>query len=101
VLLWGILGAGDAKNNAVGANLGGLLVGFVVVAVGLSLGGPSGYSINPARDLGPRILGAIVGTQGLFSGIYWLLPPVIVPVIGGVLGCLSYDWLVTPFLAEE
>jgi glycerol uptake facilitator protein len=101
VLLWGVLASGDAKNVGVGANLGPLLVGFVVVTVGLCLGGPSGYSINPARDLGPRIFGAIAGTQGLFSGIYWLIPPVIVPVIGGVLGCLSYDWLVTPFLPEE
>jgi glycerol uptake facilitator protein len=101
VLLWGILASGDTRNNAIGANLGGLLVGFVVVTVGLTLGGPSGYSINPARDLGPRILGTLVGTRGLFSGIYWLIPPVIVPVIGGVFGCLSYDWLVTPFLPEE
>jgi glycerol uptake facilitator protein len=101
VLLWGVCAAGDTKNNAIGANLGGMLVGLVVLAVGLSLGGPSGYSINPARDLGPRIFGAIVGTSGLFSGLYWLIPPVLVPVIGGVFGCLSYDWLVTPFLASE
>jgi glycerol uptake facilitator protein len=101
VLLWGVLASGDAKNVGVGANLGPLLVGFVVLAVGLSLGGPSGYSINPARDLGPRIFGAIVGTKGLFSGLYWLIPPVLVPVIGGIFGCLSYDWLVTPFLAKE
>jgi glycerol uptake facilitator protein len=101
VLLWGVLASGDAKNVPVGANLGPLLVGFVVLAVGLSLGGPSGYSINPARDLGPRIFGAIVGTKGLFSGIYWLIPPVLIPVVGGVFGCLSYDWLVTPFLPEE
>jgi len=101
VLLWGILASGDTKNNAIGANLGGLLVGFVVVTVGLTLGGPSGYSINPARDLAPRIFGTLVGTQGLFSGIYWLIPPVLVPVIGGIFGCLSYDWLVTPFLPKE
>jgi glycerol uptake facilitator protein len=101
VLLWGVLGTGDAKNVGVGANLGPLAVGFVVVTVGLTLGGPSGYSINPARDLGPRIFGAIAGTQGLFSGLYWLIPPVIVPVLGSIFGCLSYDWLVTPFLPEE
>jgi glycerol uptake facilitator protein len=101
VLLWGILASGDTKNNAIGANLGGLLVGFVVVTVGLTLGGPSGYSINPARDLGPRIFGAIAGTQGLFDGIYWLIPPVLVPLLGGAFGCLSYDWLVSPFLPTE
>lgn len=95
VLLWGILGAGDTKNNAIGANLGGLLVGLTVLSVGLSLGGPSGYSINPARDLGPRIFGLIAGTKGLFDGIYWLLVPVIGPLIGGALGVFTYDWFVT------
>jgi glycerol uptake facilitator protein len=101
VLVWGVLGTGDAKNAGVGANLGPFLVGIVVVTVGLCLGGPSGYAINPARDLGPRIFGALVGTQGLFSGIYWLVPPVIVTILGGIVGALSYDWLVTPFLAGE
>lgn len=100
VLLWGVLASGDTKNLAPGANLGGLLVGFVVLAVGLCLGGPSGYSINPARDLGPRIFGALVGTTGLFSGLYWLLPPVIAPLIGGVVGVFTYDWFVTPALPE-
>ena len=101
MLLWGILGAIDTKNMGVGANLAPLIIGLVVLAVGLSLGGPSGYSINPARDLGPRIFGALVGTTGLFSGLYWLLPPVTAPLIGGVLGALTYDWFVTPFLAKK
>ena len=101
VLLWGVLASGDTKNLGVGANLGPFVVGFTVLAVGLSLGGPSGYSINPARDLGPRIFGALVGTTGLFSGLYWLLPPVTAPLIGGVLGALTYDWFVTPFLAKK
>jgi glycerol uptake facilitator protein len=95
VLLWGVLASGDTKNLGVGANLGPFVVGFTVLAVGMSLGGPSGYSINPARDLGPRIFGALVGTTGLFSGMYWLLPPVIAPLIGGVLGAFTYDWFVT------
>ena len=101
VLIWGILGAGDAKNNAIGANLGGVLVGLTVLAVGLSLGGPSGYSINPARDLGPRIFGLLAGTKGLFDGIYWLLVPVIGPLIGGALGIFAYDLFVTPNLPAK
>jgi len=100
VLLWGVLASGDTKNLGVGANLGPFVVGFAVLAVGLSLGGPSGYSINPARDLGPRIFGALVGTTGLFSGIYWLLPPVIAPLVGGVIGVFTYDWFVTANLPE-
>lgn len=99
-LLWGILASGDAKNMGLKDNMGVWVVGGVVLAVGISLGGPSGYSINPARDLGPRIFGLLVGTTGLFSGIYWLLPPVIAPLIGGVLGALTYDWFVTPNLPE-
>jgi len=101
VLLWGVLASGDAKNLGVGANLGPMVVALTVLAVGLSLGGPSGYSINPARDLGPRIFGALVGTKGLFDGLYWLLPPVIAPLIGGVLGAFCYDWFVTPHLPSE
>jgi glycerol uptake facilitator protein len=101
VLLWGVLASGDSKNMGLMHNLGPFLVGFTVLAVGLSLGGPSGYAINPARDLGPRIFGALVGTQNLFSGIYWLIPPVLIPAIAGPLGAITYDWFVTPFLPEK
>ena len=102
VLLWGVLAAFDDRNWGVQtkANLGALLVGFTVLAIGLSLGGPSGYAINPARDLGPRIFGAIVGTQGLFDGLYWLIPPVLIPLIAGPIGVFCYDWFITPFLPE-
>ncbi|HHH40758.1 MAG TPA: aquaporin family protein, partial [Chloroflexi bacterium] len=101
VLLWGVLAGFDTKNLGVGANLGPLMVGFVVLAIGLTLGGPSGYAINPARDLGPRIFGTLVGTTGLFDGLYWLVAPVIAPIIGGILGVLTYDWFVTPGLASK
>jgi glycerol uptake facilitator protein len=80
-------------------NMGPFLVGGTVLAIGLSLGGPSGYSINPARDLGPRIFGALVGTQGLFDGIYWLLPPVLIPLIAGAVGAILYDAFVTKNLS--
>lgn len=101
VLLWGVLASGDEKNLGLKNNMGPFLVAFTVVAVGLSLGGPSGYSINPARDLGPRIFGALVGTQGLFSGLYWLIPPVIVPAIAGAIGAYLYDWFISPFLPNS
>jgi len=101
ILLCGVLASGDAKNMGLKDNLGALIVGGAVLAVGLSLGGPSGYSINPARDLGPRIFGAIVGTKGLFTGAYWLVAPVLMPLIGGVLGALAYDTFITPNLPEK
>jgi glycerol uptake facilitator protein len=101
VLLWGVLASGDPKNLGLKNNLGPFLVGGTVLAVGLSLGGPSGYSINPARDLGPRIFGALVGTKGLFDGIYWLIPPVLVPAIAGAVGVYLYDWFISPFLASQ
>ena len=100
VLMWGILASGDAKNMGLKDNLGVFVVGGVVLAVGLSLGGPSGYSINPARDLGPRLFGALMGTTGLFSGLYWLVAPIIGPLIGGILGIYAYDIFVAANLSE-
>ncbi len=101
VLLWGILAAFDAKNLGVGANLGPLFVGFAVLAVGLSLGGPSGYMINPARDFGPRVLGMLIGTKGMFDGIWWLVGPIIGPLAGGLFGIFTYDFCVTKWLVKK
>jgi glycerol uptake facilitator protein len=98
VLMWGVLASGDAKNLGLKNNMGPFLVGGTVLAVGLSLGGPSGYAINPARDLGPRLFGLVAGTQGLFDSIYWLVPPVLVVCLGGILGPFFYDWFISPFL---
>jgi glycerol uptake facilitator protein len=101
VLLWGVLASGDSKNLGLINNMGPFLVGGVVLAVGLSLGGPSGYAINPARDFGPRLFGALVGTQGLFTGPYWIVAPIIMPLIGGTIGAITYDWFVTPALVAK
>jgi glycerol uptake facilitator protein len=85
-------------NNEVGA-LGALLVGFLVFGIGLSLGGPTGYAINPARDLGPRIAHAILPIPGKGSSDWeysWV--PVVGPLIGGVLGALAFQLLFTNYL---
>jgi glycerol uptake facilitator protein len=100
VLLWGVLASGDTKNLGVGANLGPLVVAFTVLAVGLCLGGPSGYAINPARDFGPRLFGLVVGTKGLFSSVYFLIP-IFGPLIGAVIGVFTYDWFVTAGLLAK
>lgn len=101
ILIWGILASGDSKNMGLMHNMGPFLVGGTVLAVGLSLGGPSGYSINPARDLGPRIFGLLVGTQGLFDGLYWLVPPVLIPAIAGPIAAWVYDAVVTANLPDK
>jgi glycerol uptake facilitator protein len=85
-------------NNEVGA-LGALLVGFLVFGIGLSLGGPTGYAINPARDLGPRIAHAVLPIAGKGSSDWeysWV--PVVGPMIGGVLGALAFQALFTNYL---
>lgn len=101
VLLWGVAASGDSKNMGLKDNLGALIVGFAVLAVGLSLGGPSGYSINPARDLGPRIFGALVGTKNLFDGLYWLIPPVLIPCVAGPIGLVIYDLFISRNLPKS
>lgn len=66
--------------------LGPLAVALVIVSIGASLGGPTGYAINPARDLGPRIAHAILpikGKGGSDWGYSWV--PVVGPTIGGVI----------------
>lgn len=68
-----------------------LLVGLLVAAIGLSLGGPTGYAINPARDLGPRLAHAllpIAGKGGSDWGYAWV--PIVGPIIGGILGALFF-----------
>jgi glycerol uptake facilitator protein len=67
-------------------SLGLLPVGLVVFAIGLSLGGPTGYAINPARDLGPRLMHAILPIRGKRDsdwGYAWV--PVLGPLVGAVL----------------
>jgi glycerol uptake facilitator protein len=94
MLLFGILGI-SANAGAIGGNLSAviasglnpLLVGLLVLGIGLSLGGPTGYAINPARDLGPRIAHAVLPIAGKGSSDWeysWI--PVVGPIIGGIIG---------------
>lgn len=78
--------------NKVAAGFGLIIVGFVVMAVGFSLGATTGYAINPARDLGPRIMHALlpIPNKGDSDWSYaWI--PVLGPILGGVAGALIYQ----------
>ncbi len=72
------------------SQLGPLAVALLVVGIGASLGGPTGYAINPARDLGPRIAHALLPIPGKGSSGWWYAwVPVLGPIIGGVAGGLA------------
>lgn len=88
VLVFGVL-AIFAKNNSSFGSLGAFFVALLVLGIGLSLGGPTGYAINPARDLGPRIMHFILPISGK-GGSDWEYAwvPVVGPIIGGVIGAL-------------
>jgi glycerol uptake facilitator protein len=80
-----------AQDSDLAKGFGPVLVGLIVWSIGLSLGGPTGYAINPARDLGPRIAHAVLpirGKGGSDWGYAWV--PVVGPIVGGVLGAAVY-----------
>ena len=90
VLVFGVMAIG-ANAAPVQSGLAPLLVGFLVWAIGLSLGSPTGYAINPARDLGPRLAHAILpiaNKGGSDWGYSWV--PVVGPVVGGLIGAAAY-----------
>jgi glycerol uptake facilitator protein len=85
--------------SALGANkfaegLNPLAVGALIASIGISLGGTTGYAINPARDLGPRIAHALLpipGKGGSDWGYAWI--PVVAPIFGGIAGALTHQFL--------
>ncbi len=94
MLVLGVL-AIVANTEPAQSGLTALLIGFLVWGIGLSLGGPTGYAINPARDLGPRIAHAVLPIPGKGDsdwGYSWV--PVVGPIIGGVIGALLWVALV-------
>lgn len=100
-LLAGLLFAvTEQLNPAVRATLGPMLIGLIVVAIGVSMGANAGYAINPARDLGPRMLAwvagwgdlALPGDYGKVNGYMWV--PIVAPILGALLGGVLYDKLI-------
>jgi len=96
VLVLGVLAILTPKNlnpdYGWNVGLGPALVGIIVWAIGLSLGGPTGYAINPARDLGPRIAHALLPIRGKGAsdwGYAWI--PVAGPILGGLIAAFLYN----------
>ena len=96
MLVFGVLtmtAAGNlGKGPGLGSALGPFLVTLLVYGIGLSLGGPTGYAINPARDLGPRIAHAILPIPGKGDsdwGYAWI--PVVGPIAGAAIGAVIYN----------
>jgi glycerol uptake facilitator protein len=95
VLVLGVLAILSPKNllpnSGFDTGLAPMLVGVLVFGIGLSLGGPTGYAINPARDIGPRLAHSVLPIPDKGDadwGYAWV--PIVGPILGGVLGALCY-----------
>lgn len=97
ILLFCILAVTDARSSAPASNLGPLIVGLIVVAIGFAWGTDAGYAINPARDFGPRLASFFTGYGGAWrdqTGTLYFWVPILGPLIGGPLGAVLYDVLI-------
>lgn len=93
VLVFGILCILNV-NNGIGAGMGPYAIGILIFGIGLSLGGPTGFAINPARDLGPRLMHQWLPIEGKGPSDWsyaWI--PVVGPFIGGAVGAVLYQLL--------
>ncbi|GAA6051197.1 hypothetical protein JCM3770_002585 [Rhodotorula araucariae] len=94
ILTIAVLALGDENNAPPGAGLGAIVLGFVVVAIGMSNGWISGYAVNPARDFGPRLALWVLG-YGIelwhHNDWWWLVGPICGPIVGSIAGALAYD----------
>jgi glycerol uptake facilitator protein len=100
VLLLCVRALGDPRNVSPPRWLAPALTGLVVWSIGLSLGGLTGYAINPARDLGPRVAASMLGWgASVFTSHGWYFwIPIIAPLAGGLAGAWLYDLAIAPNL---
>ncbi|MFT2095864.1 MIP/aquaporin family protein [Acidiphilium multivorum] len=102
-LLLFVLAISDNLNLSPTSNMGPLMVGLAVAAIGMSYGVDAGYAINPARDFGPRLFTWVMGWgKNAFPGPhgYWWVP-IVGPMIGGVLAVYVYKWFISLTLVER
>jgi MIP family channel proteins len=95
-----ILAVTDLNNTAPSPTLAPVAIGLLVVLIGMTFGFNSGYAINPARDLGPRLFTWIGGWGAEVFRVanYWFWVPIVGPLLGGVLGALIYDTFIGNYL---
>lgn len=91
ILVFVIFAVTNAVNNPPLANMGPLIIGLLVVAIGMAWGANAGYAINPARDLGPRLATWVTGYGDSLRSVsgdhpYYFYVPIIAPIIGGLIG---------------
>jgi len=93
VLLIAVLALTDTKNGPPPPGLVPLAIFFLILGIGASLGMNTGYAINPARDLGPRLATAIFYGRAVwtFRNQYWLWCPILGPILGALTGSAIYD----------
>ena len=104
ILLFLVFAVTDRRNDAPVAWLAPFIVGLIVVAIGMAWGTNAGYAINPARDLGPRLLSFLTGYDTAFRdqhGSLYFWVPLVAPLIGGLLGAGAYRALIGRFLPDE
>jgi glycerol uptake facilitator protein len=101
LLLGLILAITDPRNEPVPPGLQPFAIGLIVVAIGVSWGGMHGYAINPARDFGPRLFTLVWGFKntGFDTHAFWV--PIVGPLVGGLVGAWTYDWMIRPYLAPQ
>ena len=106
ILVFVIFALTTASNNPPLSNIGPVVVGLLVVAIGMSFGGNAGYAINPARDFGPRLATWITGygdawlsTNGSHPVYFWL--PIVAPIIGGLVGGAMFKYVIEVHLPQE
>jgi glycerol uptake facilitator protein len=100
LLLLCICAITDSRNMAPASNLGPLAIGGIVFLIGLGFGSNCGYAINPARDFAPRLFAWMAGWGSqvfVVPNNTWDLVPIVGPLLGGVLGVVVYDQLISRF----
>jgi glycerol uptake facilitator protein len=102
-----VLALVDEFNQPPKANLAPMLIGFAVMAIGISYGANSGYAINPARDFGPRMFAlipgygdiAFPGDYGNVNTYFWI--PIVAPLLGAAIAGLIYDFCIRDVLTAR